>query len=274
VRRQREVSSGRRVHVASDDPSAALLAAAARDETRALDRYSRAVDSADARLRVIDAVLGDVIDGISRARTLAVAAASALDDPARREAYAIEATSIRDSLAAAMNTSLRGVYVFSGTRATEVPFRVSDGVVAPYAGDSGKQRLDVDATRSVAVTMDGSAIAQGRDPASLFTLLDMMALAIRAGDLADLETAMRGLESADARVAAAQSEVGAALAGVEPQKARLSLLSRSAETRRAGLEEVDLASAITAMNQAQAAHEAAVAAVGARSRVSLLDYLR
>jgi len=274
VRREREVSSGRRIHVASDDPAAARLAAAARDDTRALDRYGRAVDSADARLRVIDAVLGDVIDGISRAKTLAVAAASALDDPARREAYALEATSIRDSLASAMNTSLRGVYVFSGTRATEVPFRVTGDGVAPYAGDSGHQRLDVDGTRSVAVTMDGNAIAQGSDPVSLFTLLDMLSRAIRAQDRAEIEAVMRGLESADARVAAAQSQVGAALAEVEPQKARLSMLSRSAEARRASLEEVDLAAAIAAMNQAQAAHEAAVAAVGARSRVSLLDYLQ
>jgi flagellar hook-associated protein 3 FlgL len=273
VRREREVSSGRRIHAASDDPAAASLAAGARAEVRAIDRYGRAVDSADARLRVIDTVLGEVVDGVSRARTLAVAAASALADPARREAYALEATSLRDSLAASLNTSLRGVYLFAGTRATQPPFPVTGAAIGPYAGDGGEQRLDVDRARTVAVTVDGRAIVQGEDPSSLFDLMDSLAQAIRSQDLAGVEAVMRALEPAEARVAAAQSRVGAALAAVEPQKARLSSLARSAETQRAALEEVDLAAAIVAMQRAQAAHEAAVAAVGAASRVSLLDYL-
>ena len=50
-------------------------------------------------------------------------------------------------------------------------------------------------------------------------------------------------------------------------------MKRAAETRRSGLEDANLAEAISNMSQSETAHKAALSAVAAANRQSLLDYL-
>ena len=73
---------------------------------------------------------------------------------------------------------------------------------------------------------------------------------------------------------AAQSRVGGFLATIEDHRTQLSDSKRASDSRRSSLEDANLAEAITKMQQADAAHRAAVGAVGATSRLSLMDYLR
>jgi flagellar hook-associated protein 3 FlgL len=62
ARRQREVSSGRRLNTASDDPSAASGSVREHSEMAALDRYDQTADTANSRLSVADSVLSDMLD--------------------------------------------------------------------------------------------------------------------------------------------------------------------------------------------------------------------
>lgn len=61
---------------------------------------------------------------------------------------------------------------------------------------------------------------------------------------------------------------------VEDHLSQLSEAKRSSDTRRSTLEDADMADAILRMKQADAAHTAAVGAVGATSKLSLMDYVR
>ena len=69
ARAQAQVSSGKRLQQASDDPGAATIGLRERNEIRSVDRYREANDSVDSRLRVVDSVLSDVISSVTRART-------------------------------------------------------------------------------------------------------------------------------------------------------------------------------------------------------------
>jgi flagellar hook-associated protein 3 FlgL len=71
-----------------------------------------------------------------------------------------------------------------------------------------------------------------------------------------------------------QSRVGAALNDVDEQQMRLREVRQASVQRRSSLEDANMAEAITKLQQTKTAHEAALAAVGAASRPSLLDYLR
>ena len=62
TRRQREVSSGRRLQAPSDDPTAAVGAVGEHAAIGALDRYAEAANSVQARLRLVDTVLGDIVE--------------------------------------------------------------------------------------------------------------------------------------------------------------------------------------------------------------------
>lgn len=275
ARAQREVSSLRRVQLPSDDPAAAAAIVGERSEMRVFDSYARASDSVDSRLRVIDSALSDVIGNLTYAQTAAAAARSSFVTEEQRDAYASQLLGVRDAILSDLSIQYRGTHVFSGTAATVAPYeKDAAGTVQAYAGDGGRMVLDIDRSRSVEVTIDAKSFVQGADAEDLFRVFDDLVTAVRAADAAGIDAGMAGLQRAFERVTAAQSRVGTGLATIESNKIRLGEMRRASDTRRSELEDANLADAITRMQQANAAHGAAVAAVGSSTRLSLLDFLR
>lgn len=274
LRAQREVSSGKRLHVPSDDPSAASQVIGEYAEQRTLDSYAKASDSVESRLMVADTVLSDVILRLQDGQVKAAAAANSFLTPSQRDALALELESVRDALLTAVNQQFRGTYVFSGEHLTTAPYQKdAAGAVGTYQGNAGSQMIDVDRSRSIAVTFDGSAVM-----GDVFDSLDQLVAAVRAGNTAGpgftVADGLAKLGEAFARATTMQNRVGAALNDVDEQQLRLGEVRRASVARRSSLEDANMADAISKMQQAKAAHEAALAAVGAASRPSLLDYLR
>lgn len=274
VARQREVSSGRRVHAASDDPTAAPAILAERAELRALDRYVRATDSVESRLSVVDSTLTHVIETLTAAQTTVAAASNSGLTPQQRQAFALELRSLRDTVRADLNTQYQGQYIFSGARTATAPYAEVGGVVQAYAGDTTEVAVDIDRGRAAVVTFDGDSLVRGGDADGLFEVFDALAQAAASGDLAGLSQGMAALERAFDRFTAAQSRVGAGLSGLEDHRQRLDDVARASDARRASLEDANLVEAIVGMQQADAAHQAAVGAVSQTTRLSLFDFLR
>lgn len=274
ARAQREVSSGRRVHRPSDDPAASSVVVTEAAEQRALDRYVRTADSAEARLLVVDSILSDIIARLSEAEVTASAANNSFATASQRDALALELEGIRDAVYTAITQRFRGTYLFSGAALTTPPYaRDMAGNVGPYAGDGQSQVLDIDRTRTVPVTFDGSAVV-----GSVFDTFAQLAAAVRAGNLNGpgytIAQGLAELRDALTRVTSAQSRVGAALRDLEEQQGRLDQARRASLERRAAVEEANLAEAISRLQQADAAHRAALGAIATVARQSLLDYLR
>jgi flagellar hook-associated protein 3 FlgL len=275
ARRQREVSSLQRMQLPSDDPSAMSAAIGERSEMRVFDQYLRATDSVDSRLSVLDSALSDIIRNLTTAQSTAAASRSSFVTQQQREAYALQLGGIRDAILSDLSIKFRDTFVFSGTTATVAPFtKDATGTVQAYAGDHQQMAIDIDRTRSVQVTVDGSVIAQGSDPADLFRAFDDLIAAVRAGNDAGIAAGTTALERAFDRATDAQSRVGNDLRMLEDHKARLGDMRRATDARRSKLEDANLAEAISGMQQADAAHQAAIGAVAATSRLSLFDYLK
>jgi flagellar hook-associated protein 3 FlgL len=270
---QREVSSGRRVRVASDDPSAASQIVGEKTEMRALDTYKAATDSVDSRLKVTDSVLTDLISNIERAQVKGAAAQVSFATPQQLDALATELEGIRDAIVTGANSTFRGTFLFSGTQSTVAPYPVVGGVVQGYQGNSSSQQIDVSRSKSLDVTYDGSAVF-----GDLFSDLDQMIAAVRAGNTSgagfNIQQGMQRLNDAFIRLTTAQTRVGGAMSTVEDHLSQLSEARRASDTRRSTLEDADMADAILRMKQADAAHTASLGAVGASSKLSLMDYVR
>ena len=76
--RQREVSSGRRIHLPSDDPSGMAAAMAERGEMSVLDQFTQTTDSVDSRLTVADSVYTDVLNRLTNVQTRAAGGRSTI----------------------------------------------------------------------------------------------------------------------------------------------------------------------------------------------------
>ncbi len=273
ARAQQQVSSGRRLERASDDPSSAATGLTERAELRAVDRYREANDSVDARLRVADTVLSDIISSITTATTRAVAGRTTVLTPEQREAVALEIEGAREAVFTAINTSYRGIYVFSGAQTTAAPYTKAGSAVSAYQGDATVVKLDVSRTSAAAVTFDGSSVLQGSAAQDVFQTLDALATAVRNGDMSGIDAGIADLDQAFTRVTTAQSRVGATLSALPTEKARLDEMRRASDTRRSQAEEIGTAEAISEMARAQQAQQMAIAAAGQIQRRTLMDYL-
>ena len=272
---QRQVSTGKRVEKPSDDPSATLGAIGEHTETAAIDQYARATDSVASRLAVIDTVLSDLIAQLERGQVAAASGRGSMKTQVQRDAAATDLEGIRDTIFSDMNTAFNGTFVFSGSASTVQPFtRVGSGPISTYAGSTSEMVVDIDQHREIKIAFNGQLVTQGADAQDVFVAFDNLIAAVRAGDDAGMDAGMAALQRMFDRVSTAQGRVGADLRTIDEQKVRLSEMRRASVKRLSALEDTNMAEAITGMAQADAAYKAALGAVSAVTRMSLMDYLR
>ena len=274
AKRQAQVSSGRRISKPSDDPSASSGSVHEHAEMAALDRYAQTADTATARLSIVDSVLSDMLDQLTSAKTTILNARGSNVTATQRGALADQLSGLRDAILADYGTSFNGNYLFSGEAAKTAPYtKNANGTVSAYAGTATTMAVDVDRNTAVTVSLNGDAVARGSDAVDIFAALDQAITDIRAGNAAGMADAGAAVERAFGRATSAQTGIGTAMNAVEIHQGRVADLRRASEGRAAGLEQVNMAEAITKMSQADTAYRAALGAIGNTGRKSLMDYL-
>ena len=273
--RQREVSSGRKFQGPGDDPHGAQSAIRERTEIATLDSYVRAADSGESRLLVVDGVLNDLVTQVIGAQVAVMSAIGSPQSATETESAAVELEAIRDTVFSDLSTMFRGAYLFSGTSATTAPYtKDAAGNISSYAGSTSTATVDITRQTSVQVSFDGDAITRGNGADDLLVVLTNLITAIRAGNSSAVDTGQLELTAVFDRLTAAQSGVGADLRSIDQQRLRLGSLRASSLSRLATQENVDMVGAVLGLQAANRAYEAALAAVSARTQLSLMDFLR
>lgn len=271
--RQQQVATGRRIQVPSDDPSATAAAVTERAELAVTDQYRQATDTVTSKLTVIDTVLSSLVDEMTAAKVAAQSGSGSVPDT-QRAAAADTILALRDSIYSVVNTQYRGVYLLSGSDSTTSPYSRTGSAISAYQGASATIEVDIDRQTSVGVVVDGGSLLQGTDADDIFTALENLAAAVRNGDQAGIQAGFGSIDRTFERLNRALGRVGTDMAMVADQQNRLEARKLASSTRLDALENIDLAEAISAMNQADTAYRAAISAVGQASRLSLLDYLK
>jgi flagellin-like hook-associated protein FlgL len=271
--RTRQMSSGKLMHAASDNPGAMSSSISQHTEMAVMDQYVKQNDSVESRLTVADSSLTDMVKQITAAQGRGVGGRSTVLTPTQRDALAQEIRGSRDAILRGINTSFNGMYLFSGGRSTTPPYAPGTPISA-YQGDSNETFVDVTRGRAVQVTYDGQSIIQGGATNDLFQTLTNLADAVQTGNMAGIDSSMLELNTAFDRVTTAQSGIGIELASLADDRSRTTDLRRAADKRRSMLEDANLAESISATEQASQAHQAALTALNTAGRLSLMDYLK
>ncbi|WP_062517497.1 flagellar hook-associated protein FlgL [Demequina gelatinilytica] len=271
---QAEMSSGKRVSRASDDPIAAGRAMAYRSEKAAAEQAVTNASDGAAWLSQIDSTLQSSVSALRRARDLTVQAANTgvLNDTSR-EAIAVEIEGLRDTLLGLANTQLNGRSLFAGTSSTATAFE--DGASAtPYSwngvsGSSVTRRISPDTT--VRVDADGAA-AFGNGATSVFQLLDDLATEIRSGSavgvrLDDIDSRLDAMVSTLTTVGVRYDQITKAQSAAE---AKVTTLRASISD----VEDIDLAATVLELQMQEVSYQGALSAASRVLQPTLLDYLR
>jgi flagellar hook-associated protein 3 FlgL len=273
ARAQQQVSTGKRISGAGDDPRGTQQAIEERATLNGIDAYTKTSDAAAVRLASADSVLTSYSDKLTSAITTALGAQGSDTNPTARAAAAETIRSLRQALVSDLNTTFNGHYLFSGTSSDAVAYVQVAGAWT-YQGDNSTAQVDIESGRSISVSFDGQSIAQGSDTTDVFTAMDTLATAVDAGNNAGITAGLAALQRGFDRAQRAQALLGSDEQGVDAATTRLRTLSVASEARRAKLEDANMAEAITKLTQADTAYRAALGAVSSAERQSLLDYLR
>lgn len=164
---QLQLTSGKRVNRASDDPTAAARAERALAVELRSVASQRAVDASRNAMSLGESALGDANELLQQAREALVAAGNGSYSDAERRSQALAIREIRKQLFAVANRADgSGSYLFGGQGSSAPPF-VDTPTGVQFRGASGQ--IGVASGESLPVTLDGPATwLQGRTGNGVF----------------------------------------------------------------------------------------------------------
>ena len=134
---QQQLTSGKRIAQASDDPTGAARAERALASIGRVDANQRALEASRNSMTLAESALGDANELMQQARETMVSAGNASYSDAERKGLANKLQGIRDQLLAIANRpDGAGGYIFSGQGSANPPFLDQAGGVA-YVGVAG-----------------------------------------------------------------------------------------------------------------------------------------
>ena len=152
---QLQMTTGKRVNRASDDPAAAARSERALAAERRTVADQRAVDASNNAMTLTESALGDAGSLLQQAREALVAAGNGSYSDAERAGVANQLADLRQQLFAVANrTDGSGAYLFGGQGATQAPFVDLPGGVQ-FQGTAGQTQAA--AGEPLPLTMDGGS---------------------------------------------------------------------------------------------------------------------
>jgi flagellar hook-associated protein 3 FlgL len=155
-----QISSGKRILTASDDPLGAAQAVQLTMKSSALSQYTTNQTTALSSLQQEDSTLSSVTDVLQGIKTKLVQAGDGSLTDADRAAVANSIKGYRDQLLGLANTTdASGNYIFSGLKGGTQPFANDpSGVGTTYSGDLGQRTVQISEGRSIPVGDTGVSI--------------------------------------------------------------------------------------------------------------------
>ncbi len=159
---QQQLATGKKLLRPSDDPVGATKVVRLTEELAQLKQYQRNNDLLRNSLEEQEAVLRNINNAVSRARTLAIQAGNGVYSDEDRRAISIEVAQIRDEVFDLMNAqNANGEYIFAGFQSNSQAFAFNpsaSGKKYTFDGDTGNNEIQVSNTVSLGATTSGFEI--------------------------------------------------------------------------------------------------------------------
>jgi flagellar hook-associated protein 3 FlgL len=272
ARIEREIATGRRINVPSDDPAAAATALRHRTDVSMSEQYTRTVQAASSRLSAADTALGGLTEVLQRARELTIKSGAGSLGQDQINSIATEINQLLHSAVQIGNTNFGGQFLFAGTRTTTAPFSVATEVppAVVYSGNANAIEQDVGQGVKVRVDLPGDQTIQ-----PVMNALIQIRDALTAGDTdAATQAGLAALDNSLDGVLQTRGSVGARVNRLEDLHSRLDDERTNLKTLQSNLEDVDMADTIVQLNIARNVYEASLGAAAKAIQPTLIDFLR
>lgn len=274
---KQQLSTGEKILVPSDDPSAAVRILELNQMIETTNQYQRNTDFAETRLLLEESVLIGVGDLLQRVRELAVRANNDTMSPGDRLAIATEVrVSLEGLLQLANSQDPNGEYLFSGYKTATEPFSHDGSGNFSYSGDQGQRALQIGPSRSVPVGDSGDNVFMKADDgaggiSSMFAAVYDFITDLQADNPSG--TTMTRLDSALDQVLTVRADIGARVNTIEAQRNMNESFNLVLEQNRSSLADLDYVKAIGLFEKQTLALEASQQTFVKVKELSLFNFL-
>jgi flagellar hook-associated protein 3 FlgL len=280
-RAQKEVSSGKRIFAASDEPDGVSPLLTTRAELESTEQIGKNLSRTKAEVDAAENGLQQAIKILERARTLATQAQNSFNSPSTLDSLSLEAGDLTQQMLNVSNLAIEGRFIYSGNSDSVQPFDFdpSLGDVTSYAGSAAtRQSLfpggnPFDFARPGDAIFDNSAVDENGVSKSAFAALRDLRNALQSQDSNAMRTSLQSIEAATRNISGELSFYGAAQRRVSEATAAADTMSLQLKSQLSTLEDADLTGSILESQQSRFQLEAAFQVRGQRQNRTLFDYL-
>lgn len=270
-----QVSTGLRVNLPGDDPSAAAAMVQNAAASANVDQYTTNSQSALGQAQSADSVLSSVVSLLTQAISLGTEGASDTETVTNRQSLATQVQGILASVVADANTTFQGTALFAGTSGSQTAFVVdaSSSTGYRYVGNGNSNQVQVGDSLGVQTTLPGDNLFTNAG-ASVLGALSQLASSLTAGNSSNIGNATGAVSAALTYLTSQHVVTGSAINQLNAQESYLSQEKITLSSQATSLVGIDSATAAENLVQAETQNSAVLAAAAKVLPNSLLNYLK
>jgi flagellar hook-associated protein 3 FlgL len=276
-RTQQQISSGKRIHSAADEPDQIHRLLGLRSSILKIEQTQKNLGFFKTETDAAERALSESVKLVERARVLGAQGVTGTQDAATRAGIAVEVQNLVQQLTGLANTYVGGRYLFSGDLDGAAPFAYSAGpppTVGAYAGSVPTRQALGPTGQTFPVARSGGEIFASADPArNAFDSLTALHDALLADDETAIAAALANVTSAGEHLNQQLAFYGGVQNNIaDSERIAADLLIRF-RTELSAVEDADLVAAINEMTQLEMARDATFGAQARFPKRSLFDFL-
>lgn len=266
----RQLSTGKKVIVPSDDPVNAAGILRTRGVLNESEQYKKNIDNTLSYLSVAEKSVASAKEILERIQELAVGQATGTTSPQARAQSAEVIDELFNEMVALGNTNYDNRYIFSGYEFSTTTF---DSAGA-YQGDTNSNQVQIGPGKTMTYGVNGGEVFKGVGGGTdIFTVVSDLVTALRANDTASIKSSLTGLEDSYNQLSDHQGEIGARIIRLNTARDMLDSTSFELEITLSKYEDADITEAITDLRVSQSALEAVLTSAGRVFDVNIFNYL-
>jgi flagellar hook-associated protein 3 FlgL len=278
----RQVSSGKRVNVASDAPNEVDTILQLRTDEVRNSQIQANLGVAQADADAADGALASATKLMDRATVLAAQGANFTLDATGRQNIAGEVQALLEQMTAISSTTVQGRYIFGGDQDSTPPYQVDltavNGVTR-LTNSPATRRVESAAGGSFAVSQSAQDIFDSRNPddtlasSNVFAALNNLRLGLLANDTTQITAASASLQLASDHLNTAQAFYGTVENRITDATNYSANYDVQLQTELSRKEDADVTSAALAITQGNTQLEAAFQMQAKMPRTTLFDFM-
>jgi flagellar hook-associated protein 3 FlgL len=274
-----QISAGTKMMSPADDPVAAARALAVQQSASTNDQYSKNRVNLSNVQGVIDGTLSSLVDTLQSIQSQVVGAGNGVLSDSDRSTIASTLQGQYDQLLALANTTDgAGHYLFSGLQTSTPPYAANASGSVNYNGDANTQMVQVDTSRTMAITTPGSTLFPGGNAGNVFANLqaaiaDLKIPGSTQSHISALNLVGQSLSDTLSSIYTVQSRVGTNMAEID----KINALGQDKQLQYAqtlkDLQDLDYNKALSDLSRQQTVLTAAQKSFQQISQLSLFNYI-